>query len=142
MRFRFARAPGRGRPGLLPLGAVLGALAAAPVAAQGFYESNRPYFFGMGDLRCYGGMVDAPTGGTLRLKNGDKLIFDNGYLSRLQDLWGNFADVDQTGGRQVAIRLGGSYYPRIDFTYDGNGHITKFSYKYGNGSSPLNRSWT
>jgi hypothetical protein len=41
MRFRFPRAPGRGRPGLLALGAVLGALTAAP-AAQGSYESNRP----------------------------------------------------------------------------------------------------
>jgi hypothetical protein len=213
MKLRLPRPPGRGRRCLLALGALLGALTAAPVAAQGFYESNRSYFFGMGDLRCYGGMVDVPTGavrlrfalpklpgrighqlawyynsqdgsngpfgkgtslsvsyfltagpsggidlitpghrrytftwqydwhtgtyayednrdpemlgavytqtgygaydGTLRFKNGDKLIFLSGILTRMQDLHGNFVDVDPGGSSHIAIRLGGSTYPRV-----------------------------
>jgi YD repeat-containing protein len=76
-----------------------------------------------------------PYDGTVRFKNGDKLIFLSGILTRMQDLHGNFIDIDS-----MAVRLGGSTYPRVDFTYDGNGHITAMTWWYT--GSPGSRQWT
>jgi RHS repeat-associated protein len=56
--------PRWGRALALALCGLLGGLVAAPARAANFYENSisRPYFFGMGDVRCAGGLVDVPTG--------------------------------------------------------------------------------
>jgi RHS repeat-associated protein len=78
--------------------------------------------------------------GTMRLRNGDQLLFDNqGNCWQQQDRYGNFINIDG-GTFPQAVRLGGSYYPRVDFTYT-SGRVTQIRYSYL-ASSPLNRSWT
>src|SRR5207237_6325183 len=57
----------RAKIGLLALVALAAGLIAAPAKAQSFYESNRSYFFGMGDVHTAvpGASVDVPTGALL-----------------------------------------------------------------------------
>src|SRR5215218_3411663 len=61
MRKSLFRPPKRGGAGLLALCGVAAGLLAGPARAA-VYEDNRSYFFGMGDSRCAGGLVDVPTG--------------------------------------------------------------------------------
>jgi hypothetical protein len=54
------------RPGRAPLLAACGVAATlllpGAASAGSFYENNRSYFFGQGDLRGAGGLIDVPTG--------------------------------------------------------------------------------
>lgn len=59
MRTIVLRPPRYGRPSLVALCGLAGGLLAAPAGAA---EYNRPWFLGMGDVRCAGGLVDVPTG--------------------------------------------------------------------------------
>src|SRR5262249_37439338 len=60
---RLIRPPRLGRAGLLAAcGVAAGILMPGTARAGSFYENNRSYFFGTGDIRAAGGMVDVPTG--------------------------------------------------------------------------------
>jgi YD repeat-containing protein len=225
----------RGRHGLLALFGLVGGLIASPAGANSFYETNRNYFFGMGDIRAAGGSVDVPTGaflirfplhsipgrighqlawffnsqdgsngplgkgtslsvsyftqygngggidlvtpghrryrftydwyqnayintrdpemlgsrftqvsgleGTMRLKSGEILQFDGqGRLTQIKDRHGNYVAVDNGTSFPQAVRWGTSYWPRVNFTYDGSSRLTRIRYEYSS-SSPLNRNW-
>jgi RHS repeat-associated protein len=234
--------PRRGRRLLLALCGLLGGLAAQPARPDSFYENNRSYFFGTGDVRCAGGAVDAPTGAlllrfelprlpgrvhpqialyfnsqdgtvgplgtgtstsldwklyqppysgndfdliapghrryhffygydswlaqyvwkdtrdpemlgayfsraageygltcTLHFKNADQFKFGYyGDLTRMLDRFGNFVDVN-AGGFPSTITFGGTWYPRVDFTYSG-GKLASLTYTYSTTNPPA-RAW-
>src|SRR5262249_50555176 len=63
------------------------------------------------------GANDYNLAGELYLKDGTQFQFGYyGDLTRILDRYGNFVDVSDSGF-PTAVSKGGTYYPRIDFTY-------------------------